>query len=167
VRGEGKKTFALFAFLEEPNMPLKEQISNELKDAMRAGDTRKRDALRLLTAALKQKEVDERVTLADADVVAIIEKMIKQRRDSIAQFEKGGRQDLAETEKYELGVLQAYMPQALSETEIVDAVTASIQESGAKSPADMGKVMAVLKPRLAGRADMSTVSGLVKAKLAG
>jgi uncharacterized protein YqeY len=148
-------------------MPLKEQISNDLKEAMRAGDTRKRDAIRLLTAALKQKEVDERVTLADADVVAIIDKMIKQRRDSIAQFEKGGRQDLADTEKYELGVLQAYMPQALSEAEIADAVTASIAESGAKSPADMGKVMALLKPRLAGRADMSKVSGLVKAKLAG
>jgi uncharacterized protein YqeY len=148
-------------------MPLKEQISNDLKEAMRAGDARKRDAIRLLTAALKQKEVDERVTLADADVVAIIDKMIKQRRDSIAQFEKGGRQDLADTEKYELSVLQAYMPQALSEVEIADAVRASIAESGAKSPADMGKVMALLKPRLAGRADMSKVSGLVKAKLAG
>ncbi len=148
-------------------LSLRDQISNELKDAMRAGDTRKRDALRLLTAALKQKEVDERVTLADADVVAIIDKMIKQRRDSIAQFEKGGRQDLADTEKFELSVLQAYMPQALSEAEIAEAVAVSIAESGAKSPADMGKVMAVLKPKLAGRADMSKVSGLVKAKLAG
>ena len=148
-------------------MPLKEQISADLKEAMRAGDVRKRDAIRLLTAALKQKEVDERVTLADADVVTIIDKMLKQRRDSIAQFEKGGRQDLADIEKYELSVLQAYMPQALSEAEIADAVAASIAESGAKSPADMGKVMAVLKPRLAGRADMSKVSGLVKAKLAG
>ena len=148
-------------------MPLREQISNDLKDAMRAGDARKRDAIRLLTAALKQKEVDERKTLADADVVAIIDKMIKQRRDSIAQFEKGGRQDLADTEKYEVGVLQAYMPQALSEAEIGDIVAASIAESGARGPADMGKVMAVLKPRLAGRADMSQVSGLVKARLAG
>ena len=148
-------------------MPLKEQISADLKEAMRAGDVRKRDAIRLLTAALKQKEVDERVTLADADVVSIIDKMLKQRRDSIAQFEKGGRQDLADIEKYELSVLQAYMPQALSEAEIADAVAASIAESGAKSPADMGKVMAVLKPKLAGRADMSRVSGLVKAKLAG
>ncbi len=148
-------------------MPLKEQISADLKEAMRAGDGRKRDAIRLLTAALKQKEVDERVTLTDADVVTIIDKMLKQRRDSIAQFEKGGRQDLADIEKYELSVLQAYMPQALSEAEIADAVAASIAESGAKSPADMGKVMAVLKPKLAGRADMSRVSGLVKAKLAG
>ncbi|HTD91280.1 MAG TPA: GatB/YqeY domain-containing protein [Burkholderiales bacterium] len=148
-------------------MPLKDQISNDLKEAMRAGDARKRDAIRLLTAALKQKEVDERTTLADADVVAIIDKMIKQRRDSIQQFEKGGRQDLADTEKFELSMLQAYMPQALSEAEIADAVAASIQEIGAKSPADMGKVMAVLKPRLAGRADMSKVSALVKAKLVG
>ena len=114
-------------------LPLREQINNNVKEAMRAGDARKRDALRLLTAALKQKEVDERVTLADADVVAIIDKMLKQRRDSIAQFEKGGRQDLADTEKYELGVLQAYMPQALSEAEIADAVAASIAESGLES----------------------------------
>jgi uncharacterized protein YqeY len=147
-------------------MPLRDQISNDLKDAMRTGNARKRDAIRLLTAALKQKEVDERKTLDDADVVAIIDKMIKQRRDSIQQFEKGGRQDLADTEKFELGVLQAYMPQALSEAEIAEAVTASIQESGAKGPADIGKVMAALKPRLAGRADMSKVSGLVKAQLA-
>jgi len=148
-------------------MSLREQINNDMKDAMRAGDARKRDAIRLLTAALKQKEVDERKELADADVVAIIDKMIKQRRDSITQFEKGGRQDLADNEKYELGVLQVYMPQALSESEIGDIVAASIVESGAKGPADMGKVMAVLKPKLAGRADMSKVSGLVKARLAG
>ncbi len=148
-------------------MSLREQINNDMKDAMRAGDARKRDAIRLLTAALKQKEVDERKELADADVVAIIDKMIKQRRDSITQFEKGGRQDLADNEKYELGVLQAYMPQALSESEIGDMVAASIAESGAKARADMGKVMAVLKPKLAGRADMSKVSALVKAKLVG
>ena len=147
-------------------MPLRDQISNDLKHAMRTGDARKRDAIRLLTAACKQKEVDERKTLADADVVAIIDKMIKQRRDSIEQFEKGGRQDLADTEKFEMSVLQAYMPQALSEAEIAEAVAASIQESGATGPADMGKVMAVLKPKLAGRADMSKVSALVKAKLA-
>ena len=99
-------------------MLLKDQISNDLKDAMRAGDAKKRDAIRLLTAEMKRKEVDERVTLADGDVVAIIDKMLKQRRDSIAQFEKGGRQDLADNEKFELGVLQAYMPQGLSEAEI-------------------------------------------------
>ena len=147
-------------------MPLRDQINNDLREAMRAGDARKRDAIRLLTAACKQKEVDERKPLADADVVAIIDKMIKQRRDSIEQFEKGGRQDLADTEKFEMSVLQAYMPQALSEAEIAEAVAASIQESGATGPADMGKVMAVLKPKLAGRADMSKVSALVKAKLA-
>ena len=147
-------------------MLLRDQISNDLKDAMRAGDARKRDAIRLLTAACKQKEVDERKTLADADVVAIIDKMIKQRRDSIEQFEKGGRQDLADTEKFEMSVLLAYMPQALSEAEIAEAVAASIQECGATGPADMGKVMAVLKPKLAGRADMSKVSARVKAKLA-
>lgn len=148
-------------------MSLKDQINNDLKDAMRAGDAKKRDAMRLLTAEMKRKEVDERVTLTDTDIVAIIDKMIKQRRDSIAQFEKGGRQDLADNEKFEVSVLQAYMPQAMSEAEIADVVAASIAESGAKGPADMGKVMAVLKPKLAGRADMSKVSGLVKAKLAG
>ena len=146
-------------------MPLKDQISNDLKDAMRAGDAKKRDAIRLLTTEMKRKEVDERVVLTDADVVSIIDKMLKQRRDSIAQFEKGGRQDLADTEKFELAVLQAYMPQGLSEAEIADAVAAAIAESGAKGPADMGKVMAALKPKLAGRADMSKVSGLVKSKL--
>jgi uncharacterized protein YqeY len=148
-------------------MSLKDQISNDLKEAMRAGDARKRDAMRLLTAALKQKEVDERKVLADADVVAIIDKMIKQRRDSIAQFEKGGRQDLADTEKFEVAVLQAYMPQALSDADIAHIVADSIADSGAKGPADMGKVMALLKPKLAGRADMSKVSSLVKARLAG
>ena len=146
-------------------MPLKDQISNDLKDAMRAGDAKKRDAIRLLTSEMKRKEVDERVVLTDADVVTIIDKMLKQRRDSIAQFEKGGRQDLADTEKFELTVLQAYMPQGLFEAEIADAVATAIAESGAKGPADMGKVMAVLKPRIAGRADMSKVSGLVKSKL--
>ena len=148
-------------------MPLKDQISNDLKDAMRAGDARKRDAIRLLTAEMKRKEVDERVVLTDADVVAIIDKMIKQRRDSITQFEKGGRQDLADNEKFELGILQVYMPQGLTEAEIAAAIAASIAESGAQGPADMGKVMAVLKPKLAGRADMGKVSGLVKAKLTG
>ena len=147
-------------------MPLKDQISADLKEAMRAGDAKKRDAIRLLTAEMKRREVDERITLADTDIVAIIDKMIKQRRDSITQFEKGGRQDLADNEKFEVSVLQVYMPQAMSEAEIAAVVNASVAESGAKGPADMGKVMAVLKPRLAGRADMSKVSGLVKAALA-
>ena len=148
-------------------MALRERIDNDVKDAMRAGDTRRRDALRLLTAALKQKEVDERKTLADADVVAVIDKMIKQRRDSVAQFEQGGRADLVEKENFEIAVLQAYMPAALSDADIDSAIAGAIAETGAKGPADMGKVMGALKARLAGRADMSKVSGRVKAKLAG
>jgi uncharacterized protein YqeY len=147
-------------------MSLKIRINDDVKAAMRAGDARRRDALRLLLAALKQREVDERKELGDADVVAVIDRMIKQRRDSITQFEQGGRQDLADAEKFELSVLQAYMPQALSDHEIEAAVSAAINESGAQAMADMGKVMAALKPRLAGRADMGKVSALVKAKLA-
>ena len=134
---------------------------------MRGGDTRRRDALRLLTAALKQKEVDERKDIADPDVVSVIEKMIKQRRDSISQFEKGGRADLAEKENFEISVLQKYMPQALSDAEIDAAIAAAITETGAKAPSDMGKVMGPLKAKLAGRADMGQVSARVKAKLAG
>jgi uncharacterized protein YqeY len=146
-------------------MSLKARINDDLKAAMRGGDVPRRDALRLLTAALKQREVDDRRELGDADIIAIIDKMLKQRRESIAQFEKGGRQDLADQEKFELGVLQAYMPQSLSDAEIESAVASAIQETGAKGAPDMGKVMAVLKPGLAGRADMGKVSALVKAKL--
>ena len=148
-------------------MSLRDQINDELKDAMRSGDTRRRDALRLLTAALKQREVDDRKALADSDVTATIDKMIKQRRDSITQFEKGNRPDLAEKEQFEISVLERYMPQALSEAEIEAAISAAIAESGAKAPADMGKVMGVLKAALAGRADMAKVSARVKSKLAG
>jgi len=148
-------------------MSLKSRINEEMKTALRAKDTLRLSAIRLLLAGMKQKEVDERVELTDADVVAIIEKMIKQRRDSIAQYEKGGRQDLADAEKFEIGVLQAYMPQALSDAAIEAAIAAALQAASAKGMADMGKVMAVLKPQLAGRADMGKVSALVKAKLAG
>ena len=148
-------------------MSLKVRIGDELKAAMRAGDVRRRDALRLLLAALKQREVDERRDLTDPDVIAVIERMLKQRRDSITQFEKGGRQDLADAERFEVEVLQGYLPQALSDAEIAAAVAAVIGETGAKGPADMGRVMAALKGRLAGRADMGKVSALVKAKLAG
>jgi uncharacterized protein YqeY len=144
---------------------LKARINDDVKAAMRGGDARRRDALRLLLAALKQREVDERKELADADVVAVIERMIKQRRESIAQFEKGGRQDLAQNEQYEIGVFQAYMPQALSDAEIAAAVAEAIAASGARAPSDMGKVMGALKAKLAGRADMGKVSALVKAKL--
>ncbi len=146
-------------------MTLREQINDDLKVAMRGGDTARRDTIRLLLAALKQREVDERKTLTDADVLGIIEKMLKQRRDSISQFEQGGRQDLADKEKQELVLLQAYMPQALGDAEIAAAVAAAVTATGAAAPADMGKVMAILKPQLAGRADMSKVSAVVKAQL--
>jgi len=146
-------------------MSLKARINDDVKTAMRGGDTRRRDALRLLLSALKQREVDERKELADADVVAVIEKMIKQRRESIAQFEKGGRQDLAQIEQFEVETFQAYMPQALSEAEIGAAVAEAIAAAGAMAPSDMGKVMGILKGKLAGRADMGKVSSLVKAKL--
>jgi uncharacterized protein len=149
----------------EKNMSLKEQITEDMKAAMRAKDTGKLAAIRLLTAAIKQKEVDERIELTDTHVLAIIEKMIKQRKDSITQFEAGGRQDLADIEKAELAVLSAYMPAALSDAEIQAEVAAAVASTGAAGPQDMGKVMAVLKPKLAGRADMTAVSGMVKAAL--
>ena len=148
-------------------MSLKARINDDVKAAMRAGDARRRDALRLLLAAVKQREVDERRELTDADVVSVIDRMTKQRRESIAQFEKGGRQDLAQNEQFEIGLLQGYMPQALSDAEIATAVAEAISATGAKSPADMGKVMGALKAKLAGRADMGKVSALVKSKLAG
>lgn len=148
-------------------MPLRDRLNDDLKQAMRAGDARRRDALRLLLAALKQKEVDERKTLTDADVLAIVERLIKQRREAISQFEQGGRQDLADKEKFELGVLLDYLPQQLSDDEIAVEVDAAIAAAGAKAPSDMGKVMGALKPRLAGRADMGKVSSLVKSRLSG
>lgn len=146
-------------------MSLRDQINNDLKTAMRSAEVARRDTIRLLLAALKQREVDERKVLTDADVLATIEKMLKQRRDSIVQFERGGRQDLADKEKQELALLQAYMPQALGDAEITAAVAEAVASTGAAAPADMGKVMAVLKPILAGRADMSKVSAVVKARL--
>jgi uncharacterized protein YqeY len=138
-----------------------------MKAAMRAKDSARLSAIRLLLAALKQKEVDERVELSDADVLGVIDKMIKQRRESIAQFEKAARKDLADAEKFELEVLSGYLPQQMSEPELEQAVAAAIKESGAASVKDMGKVMAALKAKLAGRADMGKISALVKAKLAG
>ncbi len=147
-------------------MGLKEQITEDMKAAMRAKDTGRLGTIRLLTAAMKQKEVDERIELTDTHVLAIIEKMIKQRKDSISQFEAGGRQDLADAEKSELAVLSAYMPAALSEAEVQSEVAAAVASTGAAGPQDMGKVMAVLKPKLAGRADMTAVSALVKSALA-
>lgn len=146
-------------------MSLKQQISEDMKTAMRARDTARLGAIRLLLAAMKQREVDERIELTDADVFSIIDKMMKQRRDSISQYEAAKRQDLADVEKFEISVLQTYMPQALSETEIAAAVAAAVAASGAQSPQEMGKVIALLKPQLAGRADMGKVSALVKARL--
>ncbi|MBK1890680.1 GatB/YqeY domain-containing protein [Undibacterium sp. 14-3-2] len=146
-------------------MSLKEQITDDMKAAMRAKEAGKLGTIRLLTAAMKQKEVDERVELDDGMILAIIEKMIKQRKDSIQQFEAGGRQDLADIEKAELAVLSTYMPAALSDEEVQAAVAAAVAETGAAGPQDMRKVIDVLKVKLAGRADMGKVSGLVKAAL--
>ena len=148
-------------------MSLKTRINDDMKTAMKAKDAPRLAAIRLLMAAMKQKEVDERVELDDAAIVTVIEKMLKQRKDSITQYEAAKRQDLADAEKFEVEVLVAYMPQALSAAEVEAIVAAAVVESGAKAPADMGKVIALVKPRVAGRADMGEVSKLVKAKLAG
>jgi uncharacterized protein YqeY len=148
-------------------MPLREQLNEDIKTAMKAREQEKLGALRLLLSAVKQREVDERITLDDAGVVATIEKMIKQRKDSISQYEKADRRDLADKEKFEISVLEAYMPKQLSEAEVAAVIDAAVASTGAKGPADMGKVMGVVKPQLAGRADMGRVSGLVKARLAG
>ncbi len=146
-------------------MALRERVDEDVKAAMKAREPERLGALRLLLAAVKQREVDERVRLDDAGVVAVVEKMIKQRKDSIAQYEKASRQDLADRERYEVGILETYLPQRLSEAEIEAAVAEALAATGARSPADMGKVMGVVKPKLAGRADMARVSALVKAKL--
>ena len=132
---------------------------------MRAKDSARLSAIRLLLAALKQREVDERIELSDADVLSAVEKMIKQRRESIAQFEKASRSDLADAEKFEVGVLSAYLPRQMGDAEVEKALAAAIAEAGATTMKDMGKVMALLKPRLAGKADMGKVSSLLKAKL--
>ena len=146
-------------------MSLKEQISEDMKTAMRAKDSGRLATIRLINAAIKQKEVDERIDLNDDQVLSVIEKMIKQRKDSISQFEAGGRQDLADIEKAELVVLNAYMPAKMSEAEVQAEVTSAVAAVGASGPQDMGKVMGVLKPKLAGRADMTAVSAMVKAAL--
>ncbi len=148
-------------------MSLKAQITEDMKTAMRAKDTARLGAIRLLLAAIKQREVDERIELDDAQIIAVIDKMLKQRRDSITQFEAAGRQELADIEKFEIGVLQAYMPQAASAGEIDSLIIQAITSTGAAGIKDMGKVMAILKTQLAGRADMAQVSTHIKAKLAG
>jgi uncharacterized protein YqeY len=146
---------------------LKERITEDMKAAMRAKDSERLGAIRMLTAAIKQKEVDERVELDDAAVVGIVDKLLKQRKDSIEAFEKAGRQDLADKEKAEATVLQAYLPARLSADEVAAEVQAIVAEVGAKGPGDMGKVMGAAKSRLAGKADMGQVSAAVKAALAG
>jgi uncharacterized protein YqeY len=148
-------------------MSLKDQITDDMKAAMRARESGKLATIRLILADIKRKEVDERIELNDAQVLAVVEKMIKQRKDSITQFEAGGRQDLADIEKAELVVLQAYMPAGLSDEEVAAEVQAAVAASGAAGPQDMGKVMAILKPKLAGRADMTAVSAQVKKALSG
>jgi uncharacterized protein len=146
-------------------MSLKDRINDDMKTAMRARETERLATIRLLLAAIKQREVDERITLDDAAITAVIDKMIKQRKDSISQFEAAARTDLVEKEQAELAVLATYMPEQLSDAEIAAEVQAAVAEVGAAGPQDMGKVMGVLKPKLAGRADMTAVSGLVKAAL--
>ena len=148
-------------------MSLKDRITEDMKAAMKAKETAKLGAIRLLLAAIKQKEVDERTTLDDAAVAAVIEKLTKQRKDSVTQYEAANRPELAEAEKFEIAILAAYLPEKMSSEETAAAVAAAVAETGAKGPADMGKLMGVLKPRLAGKADMAEVSKLVKAALVG
>ncbi|MFT4257406.1 MAG: GatB/YqeY domain-containing protein [Pseudoxanthomonas sp.] len=148
-------------------MSLKQQLTDDMKAAMKAGDKEKLATIRLINAALKQREVDERIEITDAIVLAVLEKMVKQRKDSISQYESAGREDLAAVERAELAVIDGYLPARLDEAEILAAIDAAIAATGAASAADMGKLMGVLKPQLAGQADMGLVSALVKKKLAG
>ena len=147
-------------------MTLRDRVNEDMKSAMKAREADRLATIRLLLAAMKQREVDERITLDDAGVVAVVEKMLKQRKDSVQQYEQAGRADLADREKAEMAILSGYLPQQMDETEVAAIVAQAVAESGAKSPADMGKVMALVKPKVAGRADMGKVSALVKAKLA-
>ena len=148
-------------------MSLKQQLTDDMKAAMKAGEKDRLGVIRLINAAIKQKEVDERVEMTDALVLAVLEKMVKQRKDSISQYEAAAREDLAAIERYELGVIGAYLPARLGEAEILAEIDRAIAATGAASAADMGKLMGVLKPALAGKADMGEVSGLVKQRLAG
>ncbi|HEY3326786.1 MAG TPA: GatB/YqeY domain-containing protein [Novimethylophilus sp.] len=148
-------------------MSLRAQITEDMKSAMRAKDSARLNAVRLLLAAMKQREVDERIELSDTQVIEVIEKMLKQRRDSISQYEAAKRQDLADAEKYEVGVLSTYLPQPLGDAEVAALLDAAIAETGAAGVKDMGKVMALVKPQIVGRADMGKVSGLIKARLGG
>jgi uncharacterized protein YqeY len=146
-------------------MSLKERILQDVKDAMRAKDKPRLATIRLITAAIKQREVDERIELDDTQILAVLDKMSKQRRESISQFEQAGRDDLAAQEKAELALIQEYLPEQLGEAEIEELIDAAMEQTGAASMKDMGKVMGQLKPKLQGRADMGAVSGLIKARL--
>ena len=148
-------------------MSLKIQLTDDMKSAMKSGDKIRLGVIRLINAAIKQKEVDERISLDDTQVIAVLEKMVKQRRDSVSQYDAAGRDDLAGIERDEMAIIEHYLPAKMGEAEIVNAIEAAIAETGAAGAADMGKLMAVLKPRLAGRADMGDVSKLVKQRLAG
>ncbi len=148
-------------------MTLKQRLTDDMKAAMKSGEKDRLGVIRLVNAAIKQREVDERIELDDAQVLAVLEKMLKQRKDSVTQYEAASREDLAAVERYEISVIQGYLPQPLSEAEVEALVAAAIAESGAAGPQDMGKVIGLLKPRVAGRADMGALSGLVKKKLAG
>ncbi|HWS02567.1 MAG TPA: GatB/YqeY domain-containing protein [Gammaproteobacteria bacterium] len=148
-------------------MPLTARIQEDMKSAMRASDKRRLGVIRLILAAIKQREVDERIVLDDTQVTVVLDKMLKQRRESISQYEQAGRTDLVEQEQFEMGVIQAYLPQPLSPAEIDALIGQAITETGAGGIKDMGKVMALLKPQLQGRADMSAVSAQIKAKLGG
>lgn len=148
-------------------MSLKARITDDMKTAMKAGEKDRLGVIRLVNAAIKQREVDERIELDDAQVLAVLEKMLKQRKDSVTQYEGAGREDLAAVERFEIGVIQAYLPAQLSAAEIEAIVARAVADSGASSPKDMGKVVALVKPQVAGRADMGQVSTLVKHKLGG
>jgi uncharacterized protein len=146
---------------------LKQRLQDDMKAAMKAGDKRRLGVVRLINAAIKQREVDERVELDDTQVLVVLDKMLKQRRDSISQYEQAGREDLAAQERFEVEVCQAYMPAALSDDEIAGLIADAIDSTGASSMQDMGKVMALLKPKLQGRADMAAVSKQIKTRLTG
>ncbi|AZR28428.1 glutamyl-tRNA amidotransferase [Xanthomonas vasicola pv. vasculorum NCPPB 895] len=148
-------------------MPLKQQLTDDMKAAMKSGDKHSLGVIRLINAAIKQKEVDERIEMDDAAVIAVLDKMVKQRKDSVTQFEAAAREDLAQIEREEMVVIERYLPAKMGEAEIVAAIQAAISETGASSPADIGKLMGALKPKLAGQADMGLVSTLVKQHLAG
>ncbi len=148
-------------------MSLKQRLTDDMKTAMKAGEKERLATIRLINAAIKQKEVDERVEMDDARVLAVLEKMVKQRKDSIEQFDKAGRDDLSVIERAEMAIIEQYLPTKMGEDEIKAAIEAAVAETGASSPADMGKLMGVLKPQLAGQADMGQVSALVKKRLAG